>query len=29
MDGLIVESRGHFDEAKYQRQLRHGVASVR
>lgn len=23
-DGLIAESRGHFDEASYQRQLKHG-----
>ncbi|MEX2529703.1 MAG: ester cyclase [Gemmatimonadota bacterium] len=23
-DGLITESRGHFDEAEYQRQLAHG-----
>lgn len=28
-DGLIVESRGHFDEAEYQRQLRSGAPSVR
>lgn len=27
-DGLIAESRGHFDEAEYQRQLKTGVASV-
>jgi predicted ester cyclase len=25
-DGLIAESRGHFDAAEYQRQLQHGVA---
>lgn len=25
-DGLIVDSRGHFDSADYQRQLEHGVA---
>ena len=24
-DGLIAESRGHFDEASYQRQLIHGI----
>ncbi len=24
-DGLIAESRGHFDSAEYERQLRHGV----
>jgi predicted ester cyclase len=24
-DGLIAESRGHFDEASYQRQLKHGI----
>jgi len=24
-DGLIAESRGHFDNEKYQRQLEHGV----
>ena len=24
-DGLIAESRGHYDEAEYQRQLREGV----
>ena len=24
-DGLIAESKGHFDEAEYQRQLEHGV----
>ena len=27
-DGLIAESRGHFDEAEYQRQLQHGVTPV-
>jgi steroid delta-isomerase-like uncharacterized protein len=26
--GLIVESRGHFDEAEYQRQLKTGVTGV-
>ena len=25
-DGLIAESKGHFDEAEYQRQLKYGVA---
>jgi uncharacterized protein (TIGR02246 family) len=25
-DGLIVESRGHFDEAEYERQVKSGVA---
>jgi hypothetical protein len=25
-DGLIVESKGHFDSAEYERQLEHGVA---
>jgi hypothetical protein len=25
-DGLIAESRGHFDAAAYQHQLEHGVA---
>jgi hypothetical protein len=25
-DGLIAESRGHFDAAEYERQLKHGVA---
>lgn len=25
-DGLIVESRGHFDNATYQHQLKHGIA---
>jgi predicted ester cyclase len=24
-DGLIAESKGHFDSAKYERQLKHGV----
>jgi nuclear transport factor 2 (NTF2) superfamily protein len=24
-DGLIAESRGHYDQAEYDRQLRHGV----
>ena len=28
-DGLIAESRGHFDQAEYQRQLTTGVASIR
>jgi hypothetical protein len=28
-DGLIAESRGHFDDAEYQRQLKTGVGSVR
>jgi hypothetical protein len=28
LDGLIAESKGHFDEAEYQRQLRVGVAGV-
>jgi steroid delta-isomerase-like uncharacterized protein len=28
-DGLIAESKGHFDEAEYQRQLKAGVASAR
>jgi predicted ester cyclase len=27
-DGLIAESRGHFDEAEYQRQLRTAIANV-
>lgn len=26
-DGLIAESRGHFDDEEYQRQLEHGVES--
>jgi predicted ester cyclase len=25
-DGLIAESKGHFDAAEYERQLKHGVA---
>jgi len=25
-DGLIAESRGHFDQAEYERQLQHGAA---
>jgi len=28
-DGLIAQSKGHFDSAKYERQLKHGVASGR
>jgi len=28
-DGLIADSKGHFDEAEYQRQLTAGVASAR
>ncbi len=28
IDGLIVESKGHFDEADYRRQLQAGVAGV-
>ncbi|MBI1853816.1 MAG: ester cyclase [Planctomycetes bacterium] len=28
-DGLIAESKGHFDEAEYQRQLKFGVAGGR
>lgn len=28
-DGLIAESKGHFDEAEYQRQLKMGVAKDR
>jgi hypothetical protein len=24
-DGLIAESKGHFDSAEYDRQLKHGV----
>lgn len=28
-DGLMAESRGHFDDAEYQRQLKHGVGGVR
>jgi uncharacterized protein (TIGR02246 family) len=27
-DGLIVESRGHFDAADYQRQLRRGISET-
>jgi steroid delta-isomerase-like uncharacterized protein len=27
-DGLIAESKGHFDEAEYQRQLKAGAASA-
>lgn len=27
-DGLIAESKGHFDEAEYRRQLQAGVARV-
>jgi hypothetical protein len=27
-DGLIAESRGHFDSAEYQRQLEQGVNGV-
>jgi hypothetical protein len=26
-DGLITESLGHFDQAEYARQLKHGVGS--
>ena len=26
-DGLIAESKGHFDSAEYERQLKHGVDS--
>jgi uncharacterized protein (TIGR02246 family) len=26
-DGLIAESQGHFDEASYQHQLKHGITS--
>jgi hypothetical protein len=29
VDGLIVESEGHFDEAEYQRQLQSGAPSAR
>ena len=25
-DGLIAESRGHYDQAEYDRQLKHGIA---
>ena len=28
-DGLIAESKGHFDEAEYQRQLKAGVPPAR
>ncbi len=28
-DGLIAESRGHFNEAEYQHQLEHGVGASR
>jgi steroid delta-isomerase-like uncharacterized protein len=28
-DGLIADSKGHFDEAEYQRQLRTGIANAR
>jgi steroid delta-isomerase-like uncharacterized protein len=28
-DGLIAESKGHFDSAEYQRQLQHGVDDTR
>ena len=28
-DGLIAESRGHFDEAEYQRQLKTAIAKAR
>ena len=28
-DGLIAESKGHFDEAEYQRQLKAGAPAVR
>ena len=28
-DGLIAESKGHFDEAEYRRQLQQGVAATR
>ena len=28
-DGLSAESRGHFDEAEYQRQLKTAIANVR
>jgi hypothetical protein len=27
-DGLIAESRGHFDQAEYDRQLQHGIGST-
>ena len=28
-DGLIAESKGHFDTAEYERQLRHGIDAGR
>ena len=28
-DGLIAASKGHYDEAEYQRQLQFGVPAVR
>lgn len=28
-DGLIAESRGHFDQAEYQRQLEYGIGNRR
>jgi steroid delta-isomerase-like uncharacterized protein len=28
VDGLIVESKGHFDEAEYQRQLNAGIEGI-
>jgi hypothetical protein len=27
-DGLIAQSRGHFDEADYRRQLQHGARKM-
>jgi nuclear transport factor 2 (NTF2) superfamily protein len=27
-EGLIVESRGHYDQAEYDRQLQHGIGAV-
>ena len=27
-DGLIAESRGHYDEAEYDRQVQHGIGSA-
>jgi nuclear transport factor 2 (NTF2) superfamily protein len=27
-DGLIAESRGHYDQAEYDRQLQHGISPV-
>jgi len=27
-DGLIAESRGHYDQAEYDRQLQHGIGSA-